>query len=61
MDGKVEVEQSDVEAVFLAGDFNAYTHEGPMQVLYQAGYTNLKSTTSPGETSYSFDGMSIVL
>jgi predicted extracellular nuclease/2',3'-cyclic-nucleotide 2'-phosphodiesterase (5'-nucleotidase family) len=48
----------DVEAVFLAGDFNAYTMEDPMQVLYDDGYTNLESTTDPGEASYSFDGLS---
>ena len=47
-----------VEAVFLAGDFNAYTFEDPMQVLYDDGYDNLESTTDPGEASYSFDGMS---
>ena len=44
--------------MFLAGDFNAYTFEDPMQVLYADGYTNLESTTDPGEASYSFDGMS---
>ena len=27
--------------VFLLGDFNAYTKEDPMQVLYEAGYTDL--------------------
>ena len=47
-----------VEAVFLAGDFNAYTMEDPMQVLYGDDYTNLESTTDPGEASYSFDGTS---
>ena len=44
--------------MFLAGDFNAYTFEDPMQVLYADGYTNLESTIDPGEASYSFDGMS---
>ncbi len=47
-----------IEAVFLAGDFNSYTEEDPMQVLYDDGYTNLKSTTDPAETSYSFNGLS---
>ncbi len=37
----------EIEAVFLAGDFNSYTQEDPMQVLYDDGYTNLKSTTDP--------------
>ena len=50
-------EAREVEAVFLAGDFNAYTQEDPMQVLYEDGYTNLESTTDPGEASYSFDGL----
>ncbi len=48
----------EIEAVFLAGDFNSYTEEDPMQVLYDDGYTNLKSTTDPAETSYSFNGLS---
>ena len=30
--------------VFLVGDFNAYTHEDPIEVLYAAGYTDLGST-----------------
>ena len=45
------------EEIFLAGDFNAYTQEDPMQVLYDAGYTNLESDT-PGEVTYSFSGLS---
>ena len=44
-------------AVFLAGDFNAYTQEDPIQLLTAGGYTALESTTSPGETSYYFDGL----
>ncbi|MCB8956674.1 MAG: ExeM/NucH family extracellular endonuclease [Nocardioides sp.] len=46
------------DAVFLTGDFNSYTQEDPLQVLYAHGYTNLESTTSPGEATYSFDGLS---
>lgn len=42
-----------VEAVFLTGDFNAYSQEDPMQVLYGAGYENL---APEGEWSYNFDG-----
>ncbi|CUR55722.1 5'-Nucleotidase domain-containing protein [metagenome] len=45
------------DAIFLTGDFNSYTEEDPLQVLYAAGYTNLESDT-PGETSYSFSGLS---
>ena len=46
------------DKVFLTGDFNSYTQEDPLQVLYAHGYTNLASTTSPGEATYSFDGLS---
>lgn len=46
------------EKVFLTGDFNSYTEEDPLQVLYGDGYTNLESTTDPGESTYSFDGLS---
>lgn len=45
------------EKVFLVGDFNSYTMEDPMQVLYGAGYTKVDSDT-PGEMTYSYDGMS---
>jgi hypothetical protein len=45
------------EAVFLTGDFNSYTQEDPLQVLYADGYDNLESTTDPDETTYSFDGL----
>ena len=44
------------EQVFLAGDFNSYTQEDPMQVFYAAGYVDLGATT--GEYSYSFSGQS---
>jgi len=46
------------EAVALVGDFNSYTHEDPLQVLYDAGYTDASSTLAPGQYSYSFDGLS---
>lgn len=42
--------------VFLVGDFNAYTHEDPIQVLTGAGYTVVDSTSDPDEESYNFDG-----
>ena len=45
-----------ISRVFLAGDFNAYTHEDPIQVLNAAGYTNLESTSDPHEETYNFDG-----
>jgi predicted extracellular nuclease len=40
--------------IFLVGDFNSYTHEDPMQVLYGDGYTDLGSTLDPSEQTYSF-------
>ncbi len=46
-----------ISRVFLAGDFNAYSEEDPIQVLKQAGYTNLESTSKPDEETYNFDGM----
>jgi 5'-nucleotidase len=50
--------QGDVRSVALVGDFNSYTHEDPLQVLYDAGYTDAASTLSHGQWSYSFDGLS---
>lgn len=46
------------EAVALVGDFNSYTHEDPLRLLYDAGYTDAASALAPGEYSYSFDGLS---
>ena len=45
-----------ITRVFLAGDFNAYTKEDPIQILNDAGYTNLESDDDPNEESYNFDG-----
>jgi 5'-nucleotidase len=39
--------------VFLLGDFNSYTQEDPMQVLYEAGYVDI---APEGEYTYSFEG-----
>ena len=47
----------DITRVFLAGDFNAYSEEDPIQVLNAAGYENLESTSDPDEETYNFDGM----
>ena len=33
--------------VFLTGDFNSYTQEDPLQVLYDAGYTDIGSDQAP--------------
>jgi predicted extracellular nuclease len=53
----VEDEYGADEPVFLAGDFNSYTQEDPMQVLYEAGYENLTAFEHSGAYTYSFDGM----
>nr|WP_230684734.1 5'-nucleotidase C-terminal domain-containing protein [Cellulomonas sp. JZ18] len=50
--------QGDAEAVALVGDFNAYTQEDPLRVLYDAGYVDAVSTLAPGQWSYSFQGLS---
>jgi len=50
--------QGDAAAVALVGDFNAYTQEDPLQVLYAAGYTDATSALDAGEYSYSYQGLS---
>ncbi|MEV8512184.1 ExeM/NucH family extracellular endonuclease [Dactylosporangium sp. NPDC051484] len=45
------------DRIFLVGDFNAYTHEDPMRVLYDKGYTDLGSTLSPSEYTYGYNGL----
>ncbi|GAA4714770.1 ExeM/NucH family extracellular endonuclease [Nocardioides conyzicola] len=42
--------------VFLVGDFNAYSHEDPIDHLVSGGYTEVHSTTDPDEETYNFDG-----
>ncbi|GAA3022340.1 ExeM/NucH family extracellular endonuclease [Microbacterium dextranolyticum] len=46
------------EATILVGDFNSYTHEDPLQVLYDAGYVDAESALKVGRSTYSFDGLS---
>jgi predicted extracellular nuclease len=41
------------QKIFLVGDFNSYTQEDPMQVLYQAGYVN-QASDDPKDVSYEF-------
>jgi 5'-nucleotidase len=43
--------------IFMVGDFNAYTHEDPLETLYAAGYTDTGSKFDPSEQTYSFDGL----
>lgn len=45
------------DSVFLTGDFNAYTHEDPLQVLYDAGYTDIGEAQAAEESTYLFDGL----
>ena len=47
-----------VDATLLIGDFNSYTMEDPLQVLYQEGYTNVERFSGHNEYSYSFSGLS---
>ncbi|MEO7131803.1 MAG: ExeM/NucH family extracellular endonuclease, partial [Dermatophilaceae bacterium] len=49
--------QTGADDVFLAGDFNAYTQEDPLKVLYDSGWTDLNSNYKTGKQSYSFGGM----
>ncbi|GAB3079077.1 ExeM/NucH family extracellular endonuclease [Pedococcus soli] len=46
------------KAIVMAGDYNSYTMEDPLDVLYRAGYTDVGSTFDPGQYSYSFSGTS---
>jgi predicted extracellular nuclease len=52
---KATAQADDTKKTFLVGDFNSYTQEDPMQVLYQNGYVNQPSD-DPRDTSYEFDG-----
>ncbi len=49
---------SGTDKVILLGDFNSYTQEDPMQVLYGAGYTDVHSAKAPNKNSYVFGGES---
>lgn len=42
--------------VLLTGDFNSYRFEDPLDVVRDAGYTELGETLAPDEYSYVFDG-----
>jgi 5'-nucleotidase len=50
--------QGTTEDVLLIGDFNAYTMEDPLQVLYNAGYDDFETLAGHEKYSYSFDGLS---
>ncbi|WP_323960241.1 ExeM/NucH family extracellular endonuclease [Arthrobacter sp. JZ12] len=51
---RLKVEEG-TDKVFLAGDFNSYSAEDPMQVFYEAGYIN-QGTKTDGY-SYVFSGL----
>ncbi|MDT0214940.1 ExeM/NucH family extracellular endonuclease [Rothia sp. ARF10] len=44
------------EAVFLVGDFNAYSKEDPVREIEAGGFTNLAERFDAGAASYQFDG-----
>ena len=48
--------QGGVDDVLLLGDFNSYTEEDPMHVLYDDGYIDLEKESGNEEYSYSFSG-----
>ena len=52
---KATAQADGTKKIFLVGDFNSYTQEDPMQVLYQNGFVNQPSD-DPRDTSYEFDG-----
>jgi 5'-nucleotidase len=54
----VDEVRGDVEAVALAGDFNSYGKEDPLQVLFDAGYTDVEQHFEVDTQSYSFSGLS---
>lgn len=51
-------QQTGDEDVLVMGDLNAYTEEDPIEVLRDAGFTDLGSTFDPGSYSYVFDDLS---
>lgn len=58
LDAWVERIQGDVDAVLLAGDFNAYSQEDPMQVFYESGYADAGIAFDLADTSYVFQELS---
>jgi len=44
------------EAVFLVGDFNAYSKEDPVREIEAGGFTNLAGRFDAGSASYQFEG-----
>lgn len=44
------------DAVFLMGDFNAYSREDPVRIIEDEGYTNLARAYEPDSMTYQFSG-----
>lgn len=44
------------DAIFLVGDFNAYSMEDPVRAIEAAGFTNLAPKFEPESASYQFSG-----
>lgn len=44
------------EAVFLMGDFNAYSAETPVGIIEAAGYTNVMQKYAPAASTYQYSG-----
>ncbi|WP_221585719.1 ExeM/NucH family extracellular endonuclease [Microbacterium sp. G2-8] len=49
-------ELTDIDSVFLAGDFNAYAAEDPARAIEAGGFTNLNYALNGGEATYNYDG-----
>jgi 5'-nucleotidase len=52
------LDETSTKAVVMVGDYNSYAMEDPMDVLYDAGYTNAGVQFDEGSYSYSFSGLS---
>ena len=52
------VADTSAKGVVMAGDYNSYTMEDSLDVLYKAGYTDVGSRFDNDSYSYSFGGMS---
>lgn len=52
------LDETSTRAVVMAGDYNSYTMEDPLDVLYDAGYTDVGSRFDNDSWSYSFSGLS---
>ena len=49
---------ADTDAVVMVGDYNSYGKEDPLQVLFNAGYSDAEQHFELNKYSYSFSGLS---